>query len=1293
VDSCFHIKYTSESKDGLLRFKIYFQEIKNPKDPTRALLDTGANCNLISSIFVENNFVQKIPISASRRVKFANKTKSELCSVITLSFDIEHCGIFKSFSAEFLICKDICETVIMGRPFLDQSGLMHLCVTSETASNPFLFTAYRIEIEHLDDKDGEDDIDTIEPILSERAFDDSTTNLWILFADQFQLSPKEFFNTIAWAAINTKIKISEILDKMNEIKQLQGDPNIVPFERSDIIIERKPHKDAPYPEVNKAVHGIMNYFNCIWDRKRLGLANFRGMNIKFYWDQFRAKRMNPQNLNEPMTAALATEMQRFESAGLIEDVPREDMEKGLVAISPMDLIPKPTQGKFRCVTDFKRSGVNEASEVLNYASPNADEHLDFVCGHDLISVADAMSFFWQLPLHKDSRNICAFINKLHLKRYVAVPQGHRNSANHAVQVVDESLILEDMKGIWRVYFDDWGNGSNFRSNNDEKYWDFLIAICMFHCWALRYNVRFDPDHAYFGFTKLDFLGFSCSKDGKSLSESRTSALRNLTCSKSKESVLHFLGCFVFVSRWIPRFAELAAPLYSLLKKGTRAEQAWGPEQDFAINALKSCIDRAPILRVVNFEQELFFRSDGSIIAVAAVIFQMIDMKEIPAAYGSKILSKSQRKWPVPQIEFYAIICFIRRWKGIMQGHPRIIIQMDAQNLLWSRTSSNDMIKRWVFELDTLLTVADMQHIPGATNQPSDALSRCFNCSIDNDDCGKEYSIGVLENLNYYSLVKDQILEEDSSCLNFMIEDLESSNTDPVPGFERFAQDVEMVMTKERHSVISLCHNDEVGHCGVSGTISLLRRTNLHKHSCFSNCTHMASLVSMFIKACPTCQLTYMTLRSRYPLHDMVTIEYFRIVDIDFVYIGMEKNGYSHILGLRDRLTRWVEGFPCKTTTAEEFAPHLLAVSQRYGPFESICMDNADYFVQRNIDLLLSLMGSNRKRISPYRPQSNPMERSNKDIMRHFRALCLCRPEVADEWSIYLPIVLSIINNTFNAITHTTPAKMMYGDGVNRLRGILLPFGESSLREELGSGLAARISEGHAFIMAAAEDYQQERIRIAMDAMPSFSQDMIYQIGDYVVAILPYNVHKKSKLQVKYRGIYLVVGTSGENNSTVQCKCPVTDIVCDIHAEQLRPIDLKALASSEEVTALAAKLLNEPEFVVTSIDNHRLIATRKKPALFPSSDSMLNTMEFHCRYLGMPEDQNTWWNHYKDIKHLPLLVQYIDTARNRVPAVLANGKDLESATVPQLMTFAREYNISIATGSKKNIIETIRNANK
>jgi hypothetical protein len=271
--------------------------------------------------------------------------------------------------------------------------------------------------------------------------------------------------------------------------------------------------------------------------------------------------------------------------------------------------------------------------------------------------------------------------------------------------------------------------------------------------------------------------------------------------------------------------------------------------------------------------------------------------------------------------------------------------------------------------------------------------------------------------------------------------------------------------------------------------------------------------------------------------------------------------------------------------------------------------------------------------------------------------------------------------------------MVYGDSGSRVRGILLPFGEASVRQELGAGLAARISEKHAFIMAAAEDYQQERIKLTLDAMPEFTREMIYQVGDYVVAILPPNVHQKHKLQPKYRGIYLVVGTSGENNSTVQCRCPVHDTITDIHAQDLRPIDLKTLASTEEITAWAAKLLNEPEFVVTSINDHRYIATRKKPTKFPTSESAIRSLEFHCHYMGMPDEQSTWWNHYKDISHLPLLAKYIEEANSRIPSLLANGRSFESATISQLKTFAEEYQIRILPGStKESIIESIRNAN-
>ena len=1274
--------------DGLIRFPVDLQN-KNPKDPpflANALFDTGANCNIISKKKFSGLFDDKyLSTKPARRIRFPDESKSELCPMISLSFAIEHNGQQCQFEEEFLVCF-IAEDVIFGRSLLDVTGLLHLVITERTAPNPFQGSsvANTITIDHLDDAVDEEDDAEVKILDHELpvAFDGATIDIWLPFAEQYGLDTEGLFRVLAWAALNSDIKIGEMLDRMDDIKLMMQGIDANPFEKSDLHIERKAHKDAPYPEANKAVHTIMNAFNIVWDKRRLGLAKFRGLKISFNRGAFRPRKIKPQNLNVTMQGALSKELEVFVKAGLLSPVSKEELESGEMVVSPMDIIPKPTPGKFRIITDCNRSGLNDASDVINYPAPNAEEHLDSVSGKDLISIADALSFFWQLALHPESRKYCCVLTMLGILGYNCVPQGLNNAATHCAQVVDETLTEERMKRMWKAYLDDFGNAVNFRSSDKEKFWDFLISILLFHLWALRYNVRFSPEHAYFGFTSVEFLGHRCSKAGKAISDSRTIALTSLICQHTKQGVGHFLGCFVFVAKFIPHFAELATPLYNLLKKGVRIDQVWTVECDKAVEDLKNCIAVAPILRVVDWLIPLIFRSDGSGVAVGACLFQMIELLEQVVAYGSKKLSTSQLKWAAVQIECYAIIVFIRNWKSMMQGHPLIILELDARNLIWARSSTNDMIRRWMFEIDNLLKIAKIKHIKGVLNDPPDSLSRCFSLALWDDRNLESHHSAVSYNMISF--------HEQDACCSSIVEcvtngpSVSDSEDEPVNFLGRYQSDLDVIMTKEICDIISLAHNDEIGHAGVSGTMLVLRQAKLQEHSCFSGVMHCTKCVRTFIRGCPTCQLTYMLLDSKYPLHEMVTHEYFNCIDVDFCYIGLDRHGYKDILGIRCRFTRYVEAFPCKTSTIEEFAPKLLSVGGRYGFMEEVCMDGASYFASGIIDELLELMGSKRKRISAYRPQSNPMERSNKDVLRHLRALCSCRAEVTDEWSTYLPIVLSVINGTFNAITHTTPSKMMYGDCANRIRGILLPCGPK-VQTELGPNFASKTSEAHAFIVAAAEEYHQERIRKALQKMPAYNREKVYKQGEYVVAILPEN-SRKHKLHIQYRGIYLVVKTSGNNDSTVHCRCPVTDEVVTIQAQDLRLLDLRILASSEEITAWAAKLLNVPEYVVTDISSHRFAASKVTTDF---SDNDLPGMEFLCHYkMQPPHDKH--WNEYELVKDLQLLDAYIGKIRHKIPLKALNGREFEDCQVVSLKHFCKTFSIDISNVHlKAEIIACIR----
>jgi hypothetical protein len=505
-------------------------------------------------------------------------------------------------------------------------------------------------------------------------------------------------------------------------------------------------------------------------------------------------------------------------------------------------------------------------------------------------------------------------------------------------------------------------------------------------------------------------------------------------------------------------------------------------------------------------------------------------------------------------------------------------------------------------------------------------------------------------------------------------------------------DHKLSMTKERYLIISLAHNSVCGHAGVSGTLSLLRRANLHRRACFDNLTHLRQLVSMFIKACPICQLTWSLLVHRYPHTEMVLHDYFSHIDLDFAFIGPDRLGNKDVLVARCRFSRYVEVWPTKTTTFEEFAINLLALVGRYGNFQKYSMDNTNApFSKKLVDHLMALVNGQRHKILAYLPQANPAERSIKEVLRHFRTLSLCRPEVAQSWSVYTPIVMSTINNTFNATTHSTPSKMLYGDCVDHIRGILTPFGKERVRT-FGPCWASTFSENHSVIMVEADKYQIQRLEQCLGAMPDFDGNQIFQPGDYVVAVLP-NGMRRPKLNPQFRGLFLVHRTSGNNESTVHCKSVLDDSITEIHARDLRPIDMSVLASVDEIRGLAAKLLSVPEWVVSEIHDYRVSITGERPEAI--NDSMLSSLEFLCFYKDMPPAESYWWNRYNDISHLPLLQKYLEVVRKLIPINGADGRALRLHNVPSLKAFCRSYSIPFADASLKAdlllAIETERSA--
>jgi Reverse transcriptase (RNA-dependent DNA polymerase) len=86
---------------------------------------------------------------------------------------------------------------------------------------------------------------------------------------------------------------------------------------------------------------------------------------------------------------------------------------------------------------------------------------------------------------------------------------------------------------------------------------------------------------------VDYLGHAIRPGKLAVAEKNTAALRNAPVPKTQTELRSFLGIRNVYHRFIPRFAAVAAPLTSFLRKGTPPQiGALSPQQLDAFNTLR-----------------------------------------------------------------------------------------------------------------------------------------------------------------------------------------------------------------------------------------------------------------------------------------------------------------------------------------------------------------------------------------------------------------------------------------------------------------------------------------------------------------------------------------------------------------------------------------------------------------------------------------------------------------------------------------------------------------------------------
>ena len=310
-----------------------------------------------------------------------------------------------------------------------------------------------------------------------------------------------------------------------------------------------------------------------------------------------------------------------------------------------------------------------------------------------------------------------------LYRYRFMPFGLRNAGAIWTRFIDGAL--SDLRwNICLVYADDCLIFTKQRSVMTHI--DHLNSVFS----RLRSSgIMIKGSKVRLGVKELSFLGQIINKDGYRPDPSKVKAVADLLPPTNVHQLRRVLGLFSYYRKYIPKFAEIAAPLYSLTGKNVQNKRdsqrriVMNQDQQRAFEALKLKLTSEPVfLHFPRWDCPFEVHCDGSKQGVAAVLTQIVDGDEKVLVYASKSLTPAELGYIPYEQEALAMVWSIDLFAHYLRGRP-FIVKSDCQALQWlkDKRPRGVRINKWLLRLQEY--DYKVVHRPGAKSANCDGLTR------------------------------------------------------------------------------------------------------------------------------------------------------------------------------------------------------------------------------------------------------------------------------------------------------------------------------------------------------------------------------------------------------------------------------------------------------------------------------------------------------------------------------------------------------------------------------------------
>lgn len=192
---------------------------------------------------------------------------------------------------------------------------------------------------------------------------------------------------------------------------------------------------------------------------------------------------------------------------------------------------------------------------------------------------------------------------------------------------------------------------------------------------------------------------------------------------------------------------------------------------------------------------------------------------------------------------------------------------------------------------------------------------------------------------------------------------------------------------------------------------------------------MHSDIVEYVKSCDRCQRAKRDFNpAKPPMNPMLPAQKFERWHIDILGPLYQTNdGQEYILLCVDAYSRWVEGFPMKSQTAEETAKVLFReIFTRYGAPKVLFSDRGRNFMSKLVNASCEIFDITQHHTSAYHPKTNGLvERQNSTLAQSLRTYC---NNAQNKWPELVPSILMAYRKSPSMhSTEFSPFFLLFGE--------------------------------------------------------------------------------------------------------------------------------------------------------------------------------------------------------------------------------------------------------------------------